>query len=750
MVTKKVGFVASSHPVWCLKSFMKRLRSRMIAAFMGMVLLAMIPLSFIPYYALTSRHHKVLTSILEGTSEEIEQDINKIGTSLQGFLFKIAEIIQEILNERSYVVYKFETCQSSDDSYMQSWKDKILQVERYRQALGPTDELEIIPKKQYLEMESWLREQNFYEDENGKIYLCCLQKLFKGGHADEMEVVGGILIKRLMFEKIPGRLLQVFRGPRFYDPNPKIIDPSPSHLKPFLPEDKFKRLYDFDEDGVYEEVDVYDVQLNNISGLENLRVKAKFKPVINHRGELAGVMILAYPIVDVWNMIGIPTFWGALCTLILSVAAAVMMARLIARPINELAQAAGLMSKGQFDVRVQVQGTEEQRVLSSTFNQLADRVEKQLVQLRNQTEELESSNHELHQTQRFLENLLRHIHTGVMSVDCNGQISHVNQAVLNILKIEKVDNLHLEEAVKFTPFVNLIRYSLNNAKSIFEEEIQYQTISGEKIPLQISTVPLFEYGALTGLVVTIHDLSSIRELEEQLRRHDRLVSLGRMAAGVAHEIRNPLGIIRGSAELLKRRFGGLPGEEGLSDFIIEEVNRLSRVVTDFLMFARPPVPDMEEISVKELADDVLSYVGNQPDMNKYESIEEIEEDLPLLMIDVELFRQAYLNLWLNACQAMPEGGKVTTRAWRRNRKEVVIEVKDEGMGISPDSIDRIFDPFYTSKDNGTGLGLSLVHQIVASHNGRVEVESVSQEGSTFRLIFPVHEAVSYATAGESS
>jgi len=210
---------------------------------------------------------------------------------------------------------------------------------------------------------------------------------------------------------------------------------------------------------------------------------------------------------------------------------------------------------------------------------------------------------------------------------------------------------------------------------------------------------------------------------------------------VAHEIRNPLGLIRGSAELLKKRFSHRPEEEGLSDFILEEVVRLSRVVNDFLLFARPPAPHLEEVSPAGLFADIADYFEKQPTREKYPLVTEPANGVPALAMDLKLGRQVFLNLFLNAQEAMPDGGTITLRARAYSPREVAIEVADEGKGIPPGRIDKIFDPFYTMKENGTGLGLSLVHQIMSSHGGRVEVESAPGRGSVFRLIFPAYEAL---------
>jgi signal transduction histidine kinase len=184
---------------------------------------------------------------------------------------------------------------------------------------------------------------------------------------------------------------------------------------------------------------------------------------------------------------------------------------------------------------------------------------------------------------------------------------------------------------------------------------------------------------------------------------------------------------------LNKRFGNQQGEEGLSQFIIDEVVRLSRVLTDFLMFARPPMPTMESVTAQELIHTIIPYVKQS---DKYTVDCQIPDELPSLYIDLELCKQAFLNLILNAQDAMPDGGTISIKFRAVRMDEILIEVVDEGSGVPDEIIDRIFDPFVTSKDTGTGLGLSLVHQILSNQNGKIEVESNKDQGTCFRIFLP--------------
>lgn len=483
----------------------------------------------------------------------------------------------------------------------------------------------------------------------------------------------------------------------------------------------------------------------NAMELNERPVQARLIPFNDHHGNLVGVVILSAP--------RIGTLWGytkkyTLLSLALSVLLAVLLGALVARsiasPLNRLAKTAKKMAEGDLAARVHVTGADEIAVLSRVYNDMADRVEgdhkeleRRAVDLQESYRLMEVANHELHRTQEFLENILANIRSGVIALDMSGRVVRLNRAAVEILGVTRADvGRHYHELLGRNTFSQLIESALHNGVSIFQREVQHSNIAAVVVPLQVSTVPLLDQGRLTSIVVTFHDLSNVRRLEEQLVRQDRLAALGRLSAGVAHEIRNPLGIMKGSAELLKRRFGGLPGEEGLTDFILDEVSRLSRVVSDFLNFARPPAPELQRREVNEIVRRATMFLEHQDTPAPIEYCFNLDEHLPPVSLDSSLFQQVMLNILLNAQESMPKGGTITVQTALTPSGEIAIEIIDEGTGIEPDAIDNIFDPFFSSKETGTGLGLSVVHQVVVGHDGRIEVDSTPDKGSTFRVILP--------------
>ncbi|BCR05521.1 sensor histidine kinase [Desulfuromonas versatilis] len=227
----------------------------------------------------------------------------------------------------------------------------------------------------------------------------------------------------------------------------------------------------------------------------------------------------------------------------------------------------------------------------------------------------------------------------------------------------------------------------------------------------------------------------ILEIEEQLRRADRLSALGELSAGMAHEIRNPLGSIRGTAEILRDGIDPADKRYEFSQILIKEVDRLNRVVQEFLEFARPASPERGVVSVNEALREVLTLTAQQALKAAVEVHFEAEE-IPRLAGNQEQLKQAFLNLVLNALQAMPGGGVLSVRT-HCEAKLATIEFTDTGQGIPAENLQRIFNPFFTTRRDGTGLGLAITHRIIQGHGGRIQAQSRLGEGTRFLIHIPI-------------
>jgi signal transduction histidine kinase len=240
------------------------------------------------------------------------------------------------------------------------------------------------------------------------------------------------------------------------------------------------------------------------------------------------------------------------------------------------------------------------------------------------------------------------------------------------------------------------------------------------------------------LQISAQKLSQVnRELQdtfEQVKRADRLAAIGQLAAGLAHEIRNPLASIDGAAEVLDAAGDQPELRRETVSIIRKECSRLNRLLTGLLDFARPRNPEWSQVDLTKVLDSVIDLVSHSAGKGIHFHNDTVR-GIPRLLGDEEQLSQVVLNLTLNAAQAMPQGGDVWLAA-RLEPEGIVVEVRDEGAGIPEEHMDKIFDPFFTTKDAGTGLGLSVVYQIVTQHGGAVTVERNRDRGMTFRLVFP--------------
>lgn len=227
------------------------------------------------------------------------------------------------------------------------------------------------------------------------------------------------------------------------------------------------------------------------------------------------------------------------------------------------------------------------------------------------------------------------------------------------------------------------------------------------------------------------------KLEEKLNQTERLAHLGKMVATVSHEIKSPLGIVRSTAEILEKRIQKVaPGNEHLARIIVDEAMRLNNIVVEFLDFARPQKMNMEHGRVNAILDKVLSFISPMVREHQVEVVAELGPDLPDLDMDAEQLYRAFLNILLNAIQAMEAGGSLYVGSRSEDRRRIEIVIRDTGMGMDEDKLTQIFKPFFTDKSKGTGLGLAITKNIIDAHSGEILVESRPGQGTTFTIHLP--------------
>ncbi len=350
------------------------------------------------------------------------------------------------------------------------------------------------------------------------------------------------------------------------------------------------------------------------------------------------------------------------------------------------------------------------------------------------------------------ERIVESIRSGLITTDLEGNIYTFNQTAAEITGY-KPEEMRGKSIYSLFGNIELpIADSLDATQTgdqppRFETDLMTPDNFAVRVGYGIS--PLFaETGETTGLILTFQDLTDIRSMEESIRRKDRLAAVGRVAAGLAHEIRNPLGAMRGSIQVLQLNTPPESSNAKLMDIVLRESDRLNNIITNFLSYARPRVSDFSEIDVRQAVSDTFTLLEHSPDITEHHVL---EADLPaepvIISGDQTQLKQIFWNLARNAIGAMNDGGTLKVKLEKLNERRIRIEFKDTGCGMSASQVERLFEPFSTSTTGGTGLGLSIVYQIVRDHNGTINVRSLENEGTTITVELPT-ESKNHPALGE--
>jgi len=339
------------------------------------------------------------------------------------------------------------------------------------------------------------------------------------------------------------------------------------------------------------------------------------------------------------------------------------------------------------------------------------------------------------------ERIIESIRSGLITTDLDGNIYTFNAAAAEITGYKSDEMIGKSIASLFSNIENSMSLSLETSETGEQPprfEADLITPEGFAVRVGYGISPLFsEDGETTGLIITFQDLTEIRTMEESVRRKDRLAAVGRVAAGLAHEIRNPLGAMRGAIQVLDSQTPRGSSQASLMEIILRESDRLNKIITNFLTYARPRVSNFSEIDVREAIGDTVMLLKHSPDVKEHHKLETILPRSPVLLsADPTQLKQIFWNLARNALFAMPDGGtlKVETEKIAFNRVRIVFS--DTGCGMSPGQVERLFEPFSDSTTGGTGLGLSIVYQIIRDHNGTINVRSRENEGTTITVELP--------------
>jgi two-component system sensor histidine kinase PilS (NtrC family) len=349
------------------------------------------------------------------------------------------------------------------------------------------------------------------------------------------------------------------------------------------------------------------------------------------------------------------------------------------------------------------------------------------------------------------EHILRSIGSGIFSMDLEGNVASWNPAA------EQVTGYTFEEIKSRWKqvFGDTLKGIFGHTDAMKERPFRFDGRIVKKdgaaaILGMTASLLKDELSAVRGIIFIFQDITKIIEMEEQVRRQERLATVGSLAAGIAHEIRNPLASLSGSIQVLRGEIELTGDNKRLMDIVVRETDRLNTIITEFLEYARARTIQAEQIELLSVLDETIMLLKNSRDFNENVRISCDVGPHIILKGDAQRLRQVFWNLLINACQAMPNGGTITISAMPFSPvdKEATwckLIITDTGQGIPPECLGKIFDPFFTTKAGGTGLGLAIVYRIVEEHGGTITADSEPGKGAQFTIRLPMLEEPIYTT-----
>jgi len=337
----------------------------------------------------------------------------------------------------------------------------------------------------------------------------------------------------------------------------------------------------------------------------------------------------------------------------------------------------------------------------------------------------------------FSDNLVEHMPIGILVIDTKGRIISCNNVAERLLHIPSYHLIDQPAMEHLPPELFEQLEFIQSNKTIIEKELLCDIGFSQRVPVELIASCLYdEQYNFHGYVLLLKDLTEVQALRKEIDRSQRMASIGRLAAGVAHEIRNPLSSIKGFATYFKERYKNNNNDIEILTIMIQEIDRLNRVVSQLLELARPISISGTTTNIKSLISDSIKVI-EQMALEKHIHIQaQFEPNIKDVFIDKDRLSQTLLNLYLNALEAMDDQGKLLISLLPYQENGIEIQISDSGTGIDKEALGHIFDPYYTTKPTGTGLGLAIVHNIIEAHNGLIMVNSTKGKGTTFTIKLP--------------
>jgi len=406
----------------------------------------------------------------------------------------------------------------------------------------------------------------------------------------------------------------------------------------------------------------------------------------------------------------------------------------ITSPLSTLIAGTQEMARGKLDTAVTISSPVEVAELATAFNSMARQLGERRERLLKAMSVLRKSRKDIQRERDFKETIVENVDVGILTLDKDWHVTSLNGTAREILgeSDKGYKGILLSQVFENVPELQKV-LSGSPGKERWSQYVPLEK-NGRSLTYRLALHPLSS-GGDGGHILTIEDLTERVSMRQQMARFERLASLGRLSAGIAHEVRNPLTGISLLLDDLHDRMLEHPDDQGLIQRALMEIERLEGLVNELLNFASLPDTRLAPGDVAVVLRDTLFLVNKQFEKQKVVLRQDVPEHLPLPRMDADRLKQAVLNLLTNALDAMPDGGELIVAA-QRSDKGVRLIVSDTGSGIPSDRISLIFEPFYTTKGEGTGLGLSITHTIITSHGGQIEVQSRQGGGTTFTIDLP--------------
>ncbi len=416
--------------------------------------------------------------------------------------------------------------------------------------------------------------------------------------------------------------------------------------------------------------------------------------------------------------------------LVVGTLAAMLLAQLVLRPIHVIRSGLARLGRGELDVHVDLPEDSEFGDLGDSFKAVSARLAADRLQLAGQKATLES--------------VVEHLEDAVALFAPDGTLLFANPAMRASFAAQGTTLATLLPAGH--PYRGLVDRAMAEGASSGPDVVQLR--GGDRLVL--TDIVTDGDDGLVGVMLVARNLSYLSQVESTISYSRKLAALGRLSAGIAHEVKNPLNATMIHLELLKMQMADQPAAMEHVSIIAAQMRRLDEVVQGFLRFTRPEDLKLQKIRIGSVVDELMPVIRAEATSHGVELKIECPPDLPVISADPGLLEQAFLNLAINACQAMPHGGRLRIAAMALPGRRVEVTFEDTGVGIAPEHLARIFDLYFTTKDHGSGIGLSLVYRTVQLHDGEIEVQSVPGRGTTFRLLFRQDVATSTPVAAASA